>query len=416
MINFSNHSEYEFIYHESAGTLLDAISNLTCFYLLSRKRIRIVSSMRYLSVLTIVDSICLYGWFLSSIYRQLNDESHIKRLENFSALSCKIIAYMSFTSLQLSSFLLCIITIDRLLIIISPFWRSKCTHIKLANCIIVGSLIFFFLLNLIIPINLGNNGLIKVKVYKEIKSQDNSIFSEFGDLIASAKMQKKNTQSTIVTMWQCYNDDDKLLKTWNVLHLCLYSLLPFPVLGILNLIVINLTRDAARHASEYNKQKVKYGQKFVTRLLMFLTISFICTTLPSTVAYAFWHHEILEKKYGRVLLNLLNTIQFSRHGFNWIIYLYSSSFLRIEFKRCISCASLEYDLAEEALARRPTQALEIMRQLENHQNRLSSTEYDQLDLYFLYCMYEKEKLRVIDENIDDTNLELTKNENNLSLN
>lgn len=429
MTNFFNYSEFEFIYNESSERLLDVISivdffiillgtigNLTCFYLLNRKRVRVMSNMRYLSILTIVDSVCLYGWFLSSIYRQLNDESHIKRLENISAFSCKAISYMSFTSLQLSSFLLCIITIDRLLIIISPLWRSKCLHIKNVNCIIIGSIMFFMILNLAIPINLGNNGSIKVKIVQENKNQ-NSLFFEISDLMESpSSTHNMNTQSNnMVTIWQCYDDSDKLLKIWKILHLCLYSLLPFPILAIFNSLVIYLTRDTARQASEYNKKKAKFGQRFVTRLLIFLTFSFICTTLPSTIVYAFWHIEILQKKYGRVLLNLLNTIQFSRHGLNWIIYLYSSSVMRTEFKKCFSCAIVDFNLSEEAFANRPTVAQKIRHQLVKNENSLSSTDQDQLNLYFLYIMYSKDNLRDIEINDDDddTNLKLAKNENNV---
>lgn len=429
MANFSNHSEYEFIYFESTHILLDVISiidlmiilmgtfgNLTCFYLLNRKRVRILSGMRYLSVLTIVDSVCLYGWFLSSIYRQLNDESHIKRLENISAFSCKTISYMSFTSLQLSSFILCIITIDRLLIIISPYWRSKCSNIKLVNWIIVSSIMFFMLLNLVIPINLGNNGLIKIRIFKETKDQK-SLFYELSDILEPVTTVKINTQSNkMVTLWQCYDDNDKLLKIWKIIHLCLYSLLPFPILAIFNSLIIYLTRDTARHVNENSKNKAKFGQRFVTRLLIFLTTSFICSTLPSSIVYAFWHTEILQKKYGRVLLNFLNTIQFSRHGLNWIIYLYSSSVMRSEFKKCISCAILEYDMTEEALAlvNRPTVALEILRQFGKNENAISSTDQDQLDLYYLFCMYEKDSLNDIDLKNDDVNLKKTKNENKVS--
>lgn len=42
--------------------LLGTFGNLTSFYLLTRKRLRPVSSMRYLAALTLVDTVCLYGW------------------------------------------------------------------------------------------------------------------------------------------------------------------------------------------------------------------------------------------------------------------------------------------------------------------------------------------------------------------
>lgn len=109
---------------DSLVIIIGTIGNLTSLYLLTRKRLRPVSSMRYLAALTLVDTVCLYGWYLSSVYRQLNGD-HLRRLENLSPVLCKLIAYMSFSSLQLSSILLCMLTIDRFLIIVASKWRQK---------------------------------------------------------------------------------------------------------------------------------------------------------------------------------------------------------------------------------------------------------------------------------------------------
>jgi hypothetical protein len=138
-----------------------------------------------------------------------------------------------------------------------------------------------------------------------------------------------------------------------------------------------MTRDAAKSASKivaaanntnFNLSKFRVGQQFVTRLLLFLTISFIFSTLPSTVLYAFWHSEVIKQAHGRIILNLLNTLQFFRHSSNWIIYVYSSSFMREEMKKCAACAETEYELAAQAAAlaanqRRPP-TVQLLRQLE----------------------------------------------------
>ncbi|CAF0992104.1 unnamed protein product [Brachionus calyciflorus] len=389
--------------------VLGTIGNLTCFYLLTRKRLRSVSSMRYLSALTLIDCLSLYGWYLSSVYRQLNDESNLKRLENVSSFSCKFIAYLSFTSLQFSSFLLCLISFDRLFIIISSYWRTKYTNKKLSNLIIIFSALFFLILNLVIPLNLGNKGFSKLKAKKytrDVYSSDN-----VDNLINLNRPFYKRIENDDMTFWLCYDDNDNLLRVWNILHLCLYSLIPFPILCVLNLIVIYLTRVAAKQANQ--DQKVKHGQQFVTRLLLFLAISFICTTLPSTITYAFWHKSILTKKYGRLFLNLLNTIQFSRHSFNWIIYLCSSSFMRIEFKKCVSCADSEYEIAEAALAHRPSVAIEIMRQIERNDENFSDMDYDHVDLYYLYCLYEEEeKMKFLKNNKTNQDTHFSNNKRN----
>jgi hypothetical protein len=139
-------------------------------------------------------------------------------------------------------------------------------------------------------------------------------------------------------------------------------------------------------AMNTNVKKFQTGQQFVTRLLLFLTLSFFLTTLPATIVYAFWHH-ISETDSGRIVLNLLNTLQFMRHALNWIIYIYSSSFMREEFNKCLSCADSDSELAEAAAlaaAQRPSVAIQILRQLE-----LNNTSIE--EEYNFYNNYKKNR-------------------------
>lgn len=134
-----------------------------------------------------------------------------------------------------------------------------------------------------------------------------------------------------------------------------------------------MTRDAAKSASKIanyaSLAKFRTGQQFVTRLLLFLTLSFVLSTLPSTIAYAFWHKQIVQFSHGRILLNLLNTLQFFRHSANWIIYVYSSSFMREELTKCLMCKDTEYEQAQAMLGnQRPSVAIQFLRQIEHQMN------------------------------------------------
>ena len=346
--------------------VVGTFGNLISFYLLTRKRLRHMSTMRYLAILCFVDTICLYGWYLSSIYRQLSGDG-VKRLENIHPFSCKFIAYLSFTSLQLSSVMMCCLTIDRLLIIVSSRWRAKYSTPKVANIILIISTLVLCILNLIIPIRLGNGQYVE---YSNLKNLNNPNLN-LNDLRSSTTTTSSTTTvtTTITTSNAdlhhikplfvntvkmnktelyivCYNEVNSnylLLSAWNKLHLCIYSLIPFPILFVLNLIVIHMIRVAARTKEAHNR--LKHGQQFVIRLLLFLTLSFLFSTLPSTIVYAFWRNEVLNLKYGRAFLNLLNTLQFSRHSSNWLIYIYSSSFIRDEFKKCVLCNENDYEIS-----------------------------------------------------------------------
>ena len=255
--------------------------------------------------------------------------------------------------------MLCCLTIDRLLIIISSRWRSKYSTPKFANILLIICTIVICLLNLVIPIRIGNSEYVEYSYFKNLKNQNLNDYSTTTATTATitestttvAKVFKGimnlNLKSVNQTRIEpkvivCYNEFDLVLSAWNKIHLCIYSLIPFPILFVLNLIVIHMIRIAAR-AKEAHK-RLKQGQQFVIRLLLFLTLSFLFSTLPSTIVYAFWHNQVLNMKYGRVFLNLLNSLQFSRHSSNWLIYIYSSSFIRDEFKKCVLCNENEYEI------------------------------------------------------------------------
>lgn len=240
--------------------VLGTLGNLTSFYLLTRKRLRTVSSMRYLAALTLVDTACLYGWYLSSVYRQLNGDQHLKRIENLSPLLCKLISYMSFCSLQISSVLLCVLTVDRLLIIVSNVWRTKYANPQIANKIIAIVVIVICVLNFLIPVRLGNQGIVKYNI-KHLISQKSAVLTtttpspDEVEFLFNSKLTERRDHTNMVlqfdseyneqvlivqnfTMYHCYDDNDILLTVWNKIHLCIYSLIPFPILFVLNLIVI----------------------------------------------------------------------------------------------------------------------------------------------------------------------------------
>ena len=230
------------------------------------------------------------------------------------------------------------------------------------------------------------NGL-PIKPQEDVDSNDQDINNQYTESPVKALNR---------TILLCYDEHDSILKAWRKLHLCIYSLIPFPILFILNLVVIRMTRVAAVSSLNINAnlKKFKHGQKFVTRLLLFLTLSFFLTTLPSTIAYTFLREKILLIKHGRILLNLLNTLQFSRHAYNWIIYIYSSNFMREEFIKCIACTDSAYEIAQVAI-HRPSLAAEILRQLEANQSVIP--DYD----YCYYVSYYKKQLRNEGLSIDD---------------
>ena len=156
-------------------------------------------------------------------------------------------------------------------------------------------------LNIIIPIRLGNLGMVKYHVVKHLSSSGSSTSSsqsnhfdsvlDFSNNQASASSSLNansntnsnshhqpaaflHTQNTVIssslgseadnfmntenftTMCHCYDDNDPILGIWHKVHLIIYSLAPFPLLCILNFIVVRKTRDAAKSAAKINSKNL----------------------------------------------------------------------------------------------------------------------------------------------------------------
>nr|QVK45784.1 G protein-coupled receptor [Proales similis] len=314
--------------------LIGTLGNSVAYCVLKFAPKHLVPNSCYIKALCVADVISLYGWYFSSVYRQLFG-GQVRRIENLSLLTCRLIPYVSLCSLQISSLILCMLTIDRFCLIVNPQRRLKPSTTKLSLTTMRLLLLFILALNSMVLFRVGNQGVVNYEIIRESANlTENELSYHQSELIEGN-----------VSMVACYNDSDPVYAFWLQIHLFLYSLIPTPILCVLNVIVIKETLRAVNSQESEREwtRTSKANQQTAIKLLLILSIAFLVTTLPSTLLYAFWHSYILRLDYGRVLLNLLNTLQFSRHATNWIIYFYSSYSMRNQFKSCAECLDLSDD-------------------------------------------------------------------------
>lgn len=178
--------------------------------------------------------------------------------------------------------------------------NNRYANAQFANWVIMVLVFSVMALNIIIPIRLGNLGMVKYHVVKHLSSSGSSTSSssssqsnhfdsvlDFSNNQASASSLNANsntnsnshhaflhTQNTVIssslgseadnfmnaenftTMCHCYDDNDPILGIWHKVHLIIYSLAPFPLLCILNFIVVRKTRDAAKSAAKINSKNL----------------------------------------------------------------------------------------------------------------------------------------------------------------
>jgi len=116
MFNSSNSSYYHHIVIRCLSiyalilVIVGTLGNLLTIIILCRRNLRRYVTMRYLIAVSICDIISLYGWNLNNFYK-FTISSNYNNLEQLSLIHCRIMSYMTFVGLQLSSWCLTAVSI-----------------------------------------------------------------------------------------------------------------------------------------------------------------------------------------------------------------------------------------------------------------------------------------------------------------
>ena len=92
--------------------IVGTIGNLLTIIVLLRRHLRRFVTVRYLIIVSICDIISLYGWNLNSFYK-FNISIQNSNIEDLSLLHCRLISFLSFVSLQLSSWCLSAVSLGK---------------------------------------------------------------------------------------------------------------------------------------------------------------------------------------------------------------------------------------------------------------------------------------------------------------
>jgi hypothetical protein len=92
--------------------IVGTVGNLLTIIVLLRRNLRRLVTIRYLIVVSICDTISLYGWNLNSFYK-FNINPRNGNLEEISLVHCRVISFMTFVSLQLSSWCLTAVSLGK---------------------------------------------------------------------------------------------------------------------------------------------------------------------------------------------------------------------------------------------------------------------------------------------------------------
>ena len=295
--------EQVFSWYSLLLIVVGTICNLTSFLILTRKNIRKHSCMRYLSILTLSDTLVLYQWNLATFYKyNFSFPPKYLDLEDISIFWCRCISYLAFTSLQLSAWLLCAVSVDRVMIIYAPRLQTYINNKKCRiNCIIASIVCAIFLLNSHI---LVLNGF-------------------------TVTEQTSTTNITHVICYQSKSDNKYMNPKWQRVHLFFYNIIPFSIMLACNLLIIYNVKFGSKVKSKTKSSSKRKNR--MTFLLLLITFSFMFLTLPSVIVHSFFRDFLSDKPYRRLVNILVGNLLHTSHTINFFFYIFSAPNFQLEF-------------------------------------------------------------------------------------
>jgi hypothetical protein len=308
------------------------MGNMLILVVFLKKSRRSTSSGFCFVALAISDSIALIFMLLRSLL-------NLQILGNVS-LACKFIKFIYYSSLQISSWCLVLLTFDRLIAVLFIFryntWSKKLHALKL--------------LILIVFVILLINMHLLIFVSSKVRQQDETIYPKNRLIKTTTKLTvlKPNKQPRYV----CYCDQKEfplyyrfIYSKWDVYHSIIYGALPFLIILASNIAIIlkltilknksfrktpvNSSINKTRKYQDLSSDSIKSKQ--IT--IMLLSIAFIYLLLTSPVSFymAFLYENLTsvresKREYVKVILRY---IAYFNNAINFYIYFSLSS----EFRR-----------------------------------------------------------------------------------
>ncbi|CAF0738535.1 unnamed protein product [Adineta ricciae] len=281
--------------------IVGTLGNLLTIIILCRRNLRRYVTMRYLVVVSVCDIISLYGWNLNNFYKFTVSQNR-DNLEELSLIHCRVMSYLTFVGLQLSSWCLAAVSLDRCLSLYFLTWKQNYGRLSRAK---------YHIAFLACTCLLLNSHILFLNGYR--------IHSNNG------------------TTTKCYatrTNPNYIYPQWERIHLVVYNLCPFSIMCLCNAYTIYATIRSARIRMPTTEQLSRHRQLSV--MLMIVTFVFVLLTLPSCIYYVFFRHRMLTKRHSRLYRHMvqisLGSVQFTAHAINFFLYCFSTRNFRNELR------------------------------------------------------------------------------------
>lgn len=264
------------------------LGNVLTIVILLRANLRKYTTMRYLIAVALADLCALYSWNLNLVYKHLINP-YQNDLEDSSVIACRIVSFIGFVSLQLSSWYLTLVSLDRCLNIHFLFWHRETGRANRA---------VYIILSVTMIIVLINSHLLLFNGYEQRNCQP---------------FEKR----TCIICYSRIDDQYYIFPKWEKIHVLIYNLIPLLIMFISNYFIIRrsipwkIPRQSICYENNYRQRK----QKQLTYLLLLVTILFVTLTTPVMIYNIFLRNILATKRPLKYILQgILLSLQYTSHA------------------------------------------------------------------------------------------------------
>jgi hypothetical protein len=297
---------------------LGGIGNPLCIIILTQKQKK-NPTVIYLCFLAAFDFLVLYTGLLRLF---LKDAFNID-IRIYSSFNCKIHMFLTYTFMQISSYILVAVTVNRFTIMFNRtiFCKQKSISRIKENDSDVKRVFWIF------------------SIISVVVSLVNMHFLIYYDTI-----QTKSSNAVDCTIQKQSNYYTFRTKYYGKMHLYLAIVVPFCILFVLNLLIIRKIMVSTRNSSALKQQKSvnsystshsnnKKGEKRTALSIMLVSVClwFMILKTPASVYLTFPATEV-QKIYFPLVYSVLMLVNYTNHAVNLILYIATSSIFRNDFK------------------------------------------------------------------------------------
>ena len=291
--------------------VVGVIGNMVSMAVLSRQRMRRTTTSVYLRLLAVFDT----GVLLVVLPRNLVYFHSSVDIKDLNAFACKLVSFLTPSSVTLSWCFMCIITIDRLILIRYPVWAKK--HCTRKSALIV----FAISVSVIVAVNF-HNILFQNLRWKEVISTANTTV-------------RVNGKCVPIPNW--YSVFRK--KVWPLIVLVVFSTAPIILQIVCNVLLARelVIRSRKRQARSLQDSSDKHERdlRSVTRMLVVISVFFVISSVPQCIQLTLQPY-IFKPKIGHnmaknlLLKAIIQLLMYSNNAFNFLLYTLSGKVFRKE--------------------------------------------------------------------------------------